>query len=545
MNLIKTLREHISEILGLLVLLIVHLKFTFNLSAVSDIVLADESGVIARSIDFSVKNLRGDGWLYILWYKLLDVFSGNLLELYFINNIVLIGLNSYFIYLILLKSKVHRLISLISAVVFMISTINADIWPFVTRLALASILLTYYISMFFQKREEVLLVWNIGAFFTMYIRPEFTITFYAITLVNLWFLIVAHIKTWRNNKKILFYKKHVMMFCLIAGIVVFGSPMKGSRSILAFGQHFSINYTAWTGQNINPWTNWEAIMNKTFKTTSSISEAFRNNSVAFLRHLNMNRKNLFSNLLLHLRPTGVSTEYSKKMYKAFARLFVVLALIVLVLHFGRMVKSKRFDFSDTINRFILLIIFFMPPVFFSAILIYPRLHYVIMLIGLLFILTILLINPLLPSIRFRQKKYHIIAEIIIIILIVYSVPFKVSGEPGFKLKHAKYIQEKEPTNVQIINTLSKIKWNENTVLLSMRPGLPVFLNPEVKHIFGGEKTLAFDEYMHKNKITAILVTEDLLTNVRFKDDDAFLKFIANPRGFKKTKINDDVYLLSR
>jgi hypothetical protein len=166
-----------------------------------------------------------------------------------------------------------------------------------------------------------------------------------------------------------------------------------------------------------------------------------------------------------------------------------------------------------------------------------------MLVGLLFILNVLLINPLLPSIRFRQKRYHIIAEMFILVLILYAVPFKISGDPGFELGNAENIHGSKTTNVQIINKLNKMKLDEQTILLSMRSELPVFLDSKVKHIYGAYKVMPFDDYMYKNKITAVLVTKDLLDDAKYRSDVFFLEFISHPKGFKQIKINADAYLL--
>lgn len=537
------LKQHMYHIIGLIILLIVHIKFTFNMQEISDIVLADESGIIQRAVNFSIGNMRGDGWLYVLWYKFLNLFSENLLNLYFLNNIVLIGLNSYLIYLIMMKSKVNWFFALTGATVFLISTINADIWPFVTRLALFFLLLTFYFSMFFQKGYVILLVWAIGAFFTMYIRPEFTMVFWVLLVSNAIIHLLIVLRTYKTVKSFKLNKQHVILVSLILGFLIFGSPMKGSRSIVAFGQHFSMNYTAWSGEDINPWTNWEKIMENQLQTTTSISQAVKNNPKIIMKHIGMNLHNLSANLLLHLRPSGMNSEYGKKVYKAFARLAVMLIIILVFKHFYWIYKQRKITMNNTVNKLILFVLIFTPPVGVSTILIYPRLHYVIMLIGLLFLLSWLLLSQILPKIQY-DEKYKPLVSVLLVIMLIYCVPFKVTGEPGFSIKKTNNSQFTQPRNVSIIQSINKLNLPTNTVLLSMRMNLDLFLEPEIKHLFAGEKELPFNDYMRENNINAILVTEDLIDDIRFREDDDFQSFMKNTNEFQKITIADShVYLL--
>jgi hypothetical protein len=59
----------------------------------------------------------------------------------------------------------------------------------------------------------------------------------------------------------------------------------GDRSMVAFGQHYSLNWVRWNNDERNPMTNWEAIVKNDFGDADSVFSAIISNPYVFSRHL--------------------------------------------------------------------------------------------------------------------------------------------------------------------------------------------------------------------------------------------------------------------
>jgi hypothetical protein len=71
-------------------------------------------------------------------------------------------------------------------------------------------------------------------------------------------------------------------------LLVFGNPLAGGRSFIAFGQHYAHNVVAARHLDVNPWTNYVALVQHDFGDAQTFTQALRRNPGAILWHVSCN-----------------------------------------------------------------------------------------------------------------------------------------------------------------------------------------------------------------------------------------------------------------
>jgi hypothetical protein len=103
---------------------------------------------------------------------------------------------------------------------------------------------------------------------------------------------------------------------LVGGVCLLGCSLlyvsgsePGSRSWVAFGQHFALNYQQAYGYAGETWSEWETIVAQEFPTSQSIAEAARENPAVFAWHLGYNAVRRFPGALtVAVLPTALHTD---------------------------------------------------------------------------------------------------------------------------------------------------------------------------------------------------------------------------------------------
>src|SRR5262249_13002637 len=159
-------------------------------------------------------------------------------------------------------------------------------------------------------------------------------------------------------------------------VLVLGSPpLDGSRSFIAFGQHYSVNRSKAGLRAGHPWHEWEAAVRADFGDVHSFGQALRSNPRAVLWHVGRNVSQLPEYLAAML---AVRLELSPHGTLGLtAWLWAALAL-------GRGGLGWRFSrhgLAGPENRplvvALILMAFLLVPAAIQSLLIFPRQHYLL------------------------------------------------------------------------------------------------------------------------------------------------------------------------
>ena len=163
--------------------------------------------------------------------------------------------------------------------------------------------------------------------------------------------------------------------------------------MVAFEQHYSLNWVSWNADDRNPWTNAEAIVNEDFGNASSILSALIANPKAFGAHVFENLKNIPRSIISTFVSSYPFTRWGRPGV-ALGILFVFSSMVIFALQ-SKLITHNRVSWlkeriqATWFEIFSVLII--LAPNVISILVIYPRSHYILIL-GVLasFIATIFL-----------------------------------------------------------------------------------------------------------------------------------------------------------
>src|SRR5205823_4252256 len=141
---------------------------------------------------------------------------------------------------------------------------------------------------------------------------------------------------------------------------------------VAFIQHFGYNYFIEYGSDVDPGVHWEAVAHRHFGSAQTLGEAWRVNPQAILWHCSVNFRNLpgmFGGCItpnLELRPAT----------QRFLCYSLLLAGVLGLAGFVRRLSNRRED-ADRRGPLLVLLLFgvLFVPVAASALVIWPRVHY--------------------------------------------------------------------------------------------------------------------------------------------------------------------------
>ncbi len=203
-------------------------------------------------------------------------------------------------------------------------------------------------------------------------------------------------------------------------------------------------------------------------------------------------------------------------------------------------KKRTIDISDHKIRLSLFAALILSPVLLSVILIYPRDHYVIIIVGVMLILSMLFVNEMLIKVKFSN---NIIAAALIIALII-SVPYKVLGTIG--LLPGKIAEQSKKPNIQIIQGLNALEFEKTTILLLETMALDTFLDKRYTVIELPKNVESLSGFIENNEVDAILITKNTINNAQAENNSMLLEFIQNhPPFLIRHNLNEENYLLMK
>ncbi|MEX1015061.1 MAG: hypothetical protein WDZ80_07960, partial [Candidatus Paceibacterota bacterium] len=413
-----------NDLLVVLILLFSGWKYTYGLKDFLDIYLYDESYYLYTGVKLTSLGLPvADGGLfYSIWYYSLSLLQPDNIELYYLNFTIITILSPILLYLVLRRYYVQIIPSLLVSFFFLISYANFPMLPKVSHFSLLVVLLSLvFISYVKKSLLNSLAIASIGALLSSYIRPELFLVFILLSLIYIGSLVYTFNRQNRSVFTIL------GVFILVSGglILSLGIPFGENRSIVAFGQHFALNWIDWTNEHqLSAWTNWEEIIYLNFGNIHSVKEALFANPRIFFDHIFANIFNTIKSLneLIGLFFYHENIFLPQKFIK-------IEAYILLVLVAAYIVKTRDLWFSQLNNRIKgnqnLLIILgcYLLISFIPIIIIYPRPHYFLLPgVIMMLILAILVFEN-----EDKNSKFMGYKKMVLLCLIVISITPFASG----------------------------------------------------------------------------------------------------------------------
>ncbi|RPI74280.1 MAG: hypothetical protein EHM47_04050 [Ignavibacteriales bacterium] len=505
----------------ILILFIQGIILTNNIEDWLDIRLWDETLYLGNGIYFFKQKIMSDwGPVYSLWYFILNLFTNDPINLYYLNYRLMIVLLPVIMSVFIYRLTNNVIISFFYSYLLLISMMNLFAWPRISHFLLIVILITFIAVTFIKSKEKKLVVAGLTTLIILYIRPEYVIAFFVFLFIIGFLAIKKKIKI--NN-----------LFIVTAGttllIIILGVPFSSSRSLTAFGQ----GYEKYIPQNerldeSGKVKEWTEILYDDFGDPGSIFEAMKNNPGEFFFLLWQNIKSL----------PGLPSIYKEFIFPSqfihisgplISRILVsLIALIPLLIIFLNKNDNKNYNQSLSNIKFIIGLSFILciPPLS-GIILFFPRLHYLILLLPLFYSLLVIIFIP------FTIKNYATEVSALILVLILSFIFL-----PDFSSWFGKQDAQNRNTIISLRNLNSDVKIN----ILENNGGFAYYLGENYTWIKIHSKEEPFGEFLINQKINLIVDTETLSQSSQLKNDSTWYKFLTDPRsfGFKENVLSSGV-----
>ena len=506
-------------IVGVIFICFLGFIFTKDIELWIDIGIGDEAKYLGDGVNFfTIKADPSWGPLYSLWYYFLSFFSTDNINLYYLSYKLMTILPCIALYLFLLKMKVTPTLSFYFSFALLISMINLPTWPKVSHFCLAIIFIGLILVHSIKEKNVRLLAAFIISLIITYIRPEFI--FSSILLFG---IIIKRVV--KND----FGMKRFMMAILTTIIFIFlmGIPYSPGRNLTAFGQAYHKYLDMSDRINDDGAKDWTEILSENFGNPETITDVVINNSDKFIKHIGINLSKL---PLLYLN--SIETLLPNKIFpiSRLIKLLIVLLIIssiFFLLLFNKMGKYRDIifnGFSEKKDLLIFSIIFSLPPLA-SMILYYPRSHYILLLLPLIY----LVVGQMIMPIKFNNHIKNIISFCFLILVSFLFIP-------QLSSVYTKSIFN----NLIAVQHINNLNISERINLLENKGGLNVYLPSNYKWIRLESKEGNFDDFVDKRKIDMIYYSSSLNNSVQLKRDSTWFEFLNNPDtfGFKKLTKKD-------
>jgi hypothetical protein len=409
-----------------------------------------------------------------------------------------------------------------------------------------------------KENKTKFLVVLVGLVILSYIRPEYVLSLILFSIVSLVLLGRRYFKAPERIYGPLFIT--TLVLCLFVTVVM--NPAGGDRSIIAFGQHYVNNLRQWETNDGKPWKgkDWRQALREKFETDQSFSVAFCNNPGEIMKHTWTNVKKIpYKTLYAHYPFTlGGYPGWVMLLIKILIVLLYLTAILNFIADRRGHIKKNRWNifqilnFDDKIFYFLAFVL--VVPSMISMAVIFPRDHYILVLIGLLLLLLVknlpvfeFLAQRGEPRIRPKFYAPAILVRVVgpvVLLIVVFFIPWRVSGNHGLlpgpfinkcsNLKRLQVIKTVQvSSNVRFLGTESK-EWLTHWPFRKFAAACSDY----TYHFFQLEpSTFNMDEWINDKNINMILVNRKMLKDEQLRADILFNDLVKSPGDKGWTKID--------
>ena len=505
--------------IGIFFICVLGIILTKDIKLWVDIGIGDEAKYLSDGVNL-LTNKPDPAWapLYSIWYFFLSLFQNDPINLYYLNYKLMTILPSITLYLYLLKMKVSPTLSFYFSFALLISLINLPTWPKVSHFGLSLIFIGFIIAHGIKDKNARVLSAFIISLILFYIRPEFMLS----SLLFAGIIIKRVIKNDFGIKRI-----SIAVLTTIILFFLFGIPYSPARNITAFGQAYHKYLDISERIDDDGAKDWTEILSEHFGDPKSITDAAFNDSDKFIKHIRINFYRLptiYINFIETLFPNNIFPI--SFIIKIIIVLSITSLLFVLLLlnKIGRYREVIFNGFTEKKDLLIFSIIFSLPPLL-SIILYYPRSHYILLLLPLIYLFVSQMIIPL----KFNSFIKNFISFCFLILIAFLFIP-----------QLSSYYIKSNFKNLTAVHSIKNLNISERINLMENEGGLSVYLPDNYKWIRLESKKGNFDEFLNENNINMIYYSNLLNNSVQLKKDSTWFRFLKYPEtfGFNKLKIKD-------
>ena len=520
----------IKEFAGVLFVLLSGLVLTCKIAQRVDVVATDDDVYFHNGLMATWQQLPPIQMapLFSTWYLFIHQFTGDVIDTYYVSCTLLSILPGLFLYFLLRSLRVNVLICATLSVCFLFSQLNLPLQPKVSVFTLL-FLMAGLIAVNYQTNPVgKLTAAAISALLAAYGRPEFFLSFVLLCTIALGYYLWQR----RRATQSIPYPLFGAIGTAVLLVIAFGSPLAGGRSVIAFGQHFALNYSVWHPEiPASPWMHSGTFIKHGFgREVTSLSDAFFLNPPLFLRHLGANIINLIAATGRDLFDMLVNPWLSRLIFPG--RRYVLLALAIGFVIFVNWPQTIRTVWQKLHEHgwYWLCVAVMLVSTYISCVLIYPREHYILFQIILYLSLFSVGLQaftfrtlPVLPAISWKAG-YTLFATVLAFFLLPYW----------------RIANQTQPTpTVDLLRFLQKVPVKGP---VSMTGNAPLMYD---LYLGDNWKFWYLERYHPKNikqfliefKINCLHVRPDMLET--YKNDPYFASLIADPAALNFARYNTD------
>ena len=378
-------RKNIYPLLPLFVLAVGFYYYTQNFPHIFDIALYDESGYMHRGQAPGLLNFSNYEWapLYSLYYRAVSLVVRDPVDVYMVGGLLVLFAA------FLLGALATQLLSgnPILAVLLAAFPLFAGvfvIWPRPSFLVIAMLGAAIPLALRFRRTADKAAILTVVAFLLTFVRPEFITAFYlmlAVAAASFLWMLWSQGRVTPEGRQTLAALLTVpgLSFAAVAALALAWSlpaPVGYGRAFMAFGQHYALRYVVDHGLPLSSWQNWLPIVAREFPGASTVGAAFRIAPVKFLHFYAANLGDMITEIW----------QTARQVIDRRA-LFFGIGAAMLVAGAAWQLRAVRPDRGQIrvpdasrggLGPDILLIVILGLPPLLGCILVYPRLHYIIM-----------------------------------------------------------------------------------------------------------------------------------------------------------------------
>lgn len=394
--------------LGMVLLGVALLRALHPWTAAFDIYLYDETGYLNGGLTFSLERYRDYArtGLYPAFYGALSWIVTDPLRLMPVAAMAVLSLATVSLFVALRAASRSTGVAVAFTGLFLLGHL-LTVAPRVSFLALAVMAATVAAVCAARGTYAKLTLAAAGAYVLCYARAEYVLALYGVLALSLLMLAAALVARRLPAGRDLFTRQHAMRhaaghaalaFLVLAGLFFsFPVPGESKRSFMAFGQHFAVREVAVTGRPVDPWTHWESLTEEAFPGARSIPQAATAAPARFAGHIAANGREALGWFGGTLAATAWAQATGRGPLIAVAAFgFLAAGAALAVLAARRRAASRTVDPAGDrglpLDLAVIALLGAGPLV--SALLIYPRDHYLLLVFpALLMVAARLLRQP--------------------------------------------------------------------------------------------------------------------------------------------------------
>ena len=315
-----------------------------------------------------------NGGFYSSIYGALSAFFADPIDLYFYGGtiVVLLAVLLGFAGSLLLSDSLLVAIAITCPVILSGELMT---WPRVSFAAIAIIALGFAAMARLGSVRIKVAILLCAAYLAAFVRPEFVLSFYALLALQLGLLGVALYRLRRGPPVA---RADFAAMGLALGFVAILSAAwsfpvleGGERAFVAFGAHYAVQYGATHKLDIDPWIDWRVVMAQQFPGAGTVYQAFRVAPDKVLLYFANNLQELAGSI-------GTIIGGTARRYPIFAAIWTACVLVWAVSAYRRRGTAPAADKRRWID--LALVLAFAAPPAIATVTIFPRHHYIVLLL---------------------------------------------------------------------------------------------------------------------------------------------------------------------